>query len=54
MRKTGITGFPQKMNLQFFAESGDTAGADQGEGGGTGNKPDEGSSGGADTGNKEP
>lgn len=54
MRKTGIMGISPKMNLQFFAESGDTVGADQGEGGGTGNKPDEGSSGGADTGNKEP
>lgn len=54
MRKTGIMGIPPKMNLQFFAESGDTAGADQGEGGGAGNKPDEGSSDGADTGNKEP
>ena len=37
MRKTGITGIPPKMNLQFFAESGDTAGADQGEGGGAEN-----------------
>ena len=41
------------MKLQLFAE-GDTTGADQGEGGGAGNKPDEGSSGGADTRNKEP
>ena len=54
MRKTGFTGISPKMNLQFFAESGDGAGADQGEGGGTGNKPDEGSSDGVDTGNKEP
>lgn len=54
MRKTGMAGIPPKLNLQFFAESGDAAGADQGEGGGAENKPDEGSSGGADTGNKEP
>lgn len=45
MRKTGITGISPKMNLQFFAESGDTVGADQGEGSG---------SDGAETGNKEP
>lgn len=42
-----------QMKLQLFAE-GDTTGADQGEGDGAGNKPDEGSSGGADTHNKEP
>lgn len=39
MRKTGMAGIPPKLNLQFFAESGDAAGADQGEGGGSGNEP---------------
>lgn len=50
MRKTGITGIPPKMNLQFFAESGDTAGADQSEGGGAENSNE---SAGGDQGNTE-
>ena len=51
--KEYLQGKSLPMKLQLFAE-GDTTGADQGEGGGAGNKPDEGSSGGADTRNKEP
>lgn len=42
------------MNLQFFAESGDGAGADQGEGSGSGSEAAEGGTDGAETGNKEP
>ena len=42
------------MNLQFFAESGDTAGADQGEGSGSGSEAAEGGTDGGETGNKEP
>lgn len=54
MRKTGITGIPPKMNLQFFAESGDGAGADQGEGSGSSSEAAEGGTDGTETGNKEP
>lgn len=42
------------MNLQFFAESGDGAGADQGEGSGSGSETAESGTDGAETGNKEP
>lgn len=42
------------MNLQFFAESGDGAGADQGEGSGSGSEATEGGTDGAETGSKEP
>lgn len=42
------------MNLQFFAESGDTVGADQGEGSGSGSEAAEGGTDGEETGNKEP
>jgi hypothetical protein len=54
MRKTGFTGISPKMNLQFFAESGDGAGADQGEGSGSGSETAESGTDGAETGNKEP
>lgn len=54
MRKTGFTGISPKMNLQFFAESGDGAGADQGEGRGSGSETAESGTDGAETGNKEP
>ncbi|WP_181995761.1 hypothetical protein [Clostridium sp. AM58-1XD] len=54
MRRTRMTGIPRRMNLQFFAESGDGAGADQCEGSGAENKLDEGSAGGAENGDKEP
>lgn len=42
------------MNLQFFAESGDGAGADQGEGSGSSSEAAEGGTDGTETGNKEP
>lgn len=42
------------MNLQFFAESGDGAGADQGEGSGSGSEAAEDGTDGNETGNKEP
>lgn len=54
MRKTGFTGISPKMNLQFFAESGDGAGADQGEGSGSGSETAESGTDGAETGSKEP
>lgn len=54
MRKTDITGITPKLNLQFFAESGDAAGADQGEGNGSGSDVAEGGTDGAETENKEP
>lgn len=54
MRKRNMTGFAPKMNLQFFAESGDGAGADQGEGSGAESSTDEESTGGTDTGGNEP